>query len=99
MHKSCGGFFPLGHNDVELELLDRSQVGEIVVFILRAVLAGCGTSVRSACYDILLRLLAIQPKDTFTQAVLQQMAALASLPWMSGEIKTQDLRLFLQSYF
>ena len=84
--------FP-GHDEVELELLDRSQVGEIVLFILRTVLASSGAaSLRSTCYDVLLRLLAIQPKDTFTQAVLQQMAAVASLHWMSGEIKTQDLR-------
>ena len=85
-----------GHNDIELELLDRSQVQEIVRFILRTVLTSGtetgATSIRSACHDVLLRLLKIQPKDTFTQAVLQQMAAVATLQWMSGEIKTKDLR-------
>ena len=44
-------------------------------------------------YDVLLRLLTIQPADTFSQAVLQQVVALASVFWMSGEVKLADLRL------
>ena len=66
-------------------------MSEIVVFILRTVLR-TEAGPNDFCYKILLQLLSLQPKDTFTMAVLQQMAALASLHWMSGEVKTIDLR-------
>ena len=62
-----------------------------MVFILRTVLR-TEVGPNDSCYKILLQLLSLQPKDTFTMAVLQQMAALASLHWMSGEVKTIDLR-------
>ena len=72
-------------------------MSEIVVFILRTVLR-TEVGPNDSCYKILLQLLSLQPKDTFTMAVLQQMAALASLHWMSGEVKTIDLRWVTQFY-
>ena len=38
-------------------------------------------------------LLYCQPLETLTQAILQQCVAVATAPWMSGEVRLADLRL------
>ncbi len=38
-------------------------------------------------------ILYFQPLETLTQSLLQQILALATLPWMSGEVKLADLRV------
>ena len=76
---------------VELEFLDRNQVSEIVMFLTKALIKK--DDVFPHFYVILKRLLRIQPRDTFTQSVLQQIVALSSVHWMSGELKLGDLRL------
>ena len=38
-------------------------------------------------------LLYCQPLETLTQAILQQCVAVATAPWMSGEVRLADLRI------
>ena len=38
-------------------------------------------------------ILIIQPRDTFTQSILQQTVGFLTFPWMSGQTKFSDLRL------
>ena len=45
------------------------------------------------CCTIVTNILFFQPIETLTQSLLQQMVALATMPWMSGEVKLQDLRI------
>ena len=46
----------------------------------------------SFCY-LFPGLLYCQPLETLTQAILQQCVAVATAPWMSGEVRLADLRI------
>ncbi len=82
------------HQGPAVIFFPRECVGQFVQEVIQRVLSrprdeDAFVVGNKALYD----LLQLQPIDTLTQAILQQCVAVATLPWMDGEVKLADLRI------
>ena len=82
------------HINVLVDFVPRSLVGEIIQVLLQHVISTPESKADYAvCCSIVANVLFFQPIETMTQSLLQQIVALATMPWMSGEVKLLDLRI------
>ena len=89
LQERCGG-----RRQVHVSYVKRDTFGCIVQNMIESLIANPedGDFYVTAC-KILSGLLYCQPLETLTQAVLQQCVAVATAPWMAGEVRLADLRI------
>ena len=82
------------HCQVHISYLKRDIFGWIVQSVIQSVLKNPEDAnfFEQSC-RILQNFLYCQPIETLTQSILQQCIAIATLPWMSGEVNLADVRV------
>lgn len=77
---------------MELDFFGKNYISEAVEAMMEAIILE-PTKLYPKILEILVAILNCQPKDTFTQNVLSQIVAIATVPFMASEVKLADLRL------